>query len=115
MTTSTHDIESLVRVNLLGSMLWARTVCAAMVRQRSGVIINVGSVLGSSGGAGVAAYSAAKSGLIGVLTRPRVRVAGTVVIVCLCVTGRDANAVHLDLGQGLRSHWPGKLGPVECV
>ncbi len=63
--TQPSDMETILRVNLLGSMLWSRAVVGGMVRRRSGVIVNVGSVLGQTGGAGSASYSASKSGLIG--------------------------------------------------
>ncbi|NLF32390.1 MAG: SDR family oxidoreductase [Planctomycetes bacterium] len=53
-------------VNLKGAVYFSRAVLGTMIRQRSGVIITLGSVTGTEGGGpGAVNYSAAKSGLIG--------------------------------------------------
>lgn len=58
-------IERIMRTNLVAPMLLARAVLPAMLSQRSGRIVNVGSVYGSIGFAYFAAYSASKFGLRG--------------------------------------------------
>jgi NAD(P)-dependent dehydrogenase (short-subunit alcohol dehydrogenase family) len=55
-------------VNLKGAVYFCRAVLGTMVKQKSGVIINLGSVTGIEGSGGAAAYSAAKIGMTG-LTR----------------------------------------------
>lgn len=50
-------------VNLRGAVYFCRAVIGHMMEQKSGVIINVGSIEGVTGGA--VEYSAAKSGMIG--------------------------------------------------
>lgn len=55
-------------VNLKGAVYFCRAVLGTMIKQKSGVIINLGSVTGVEGSAGAVNYSAAKSGIIG-LTR----------------------------------------------
>lgn len=52
-------------VNLKGVVYFSRAVLGQMIRQRSGVIITLGSVTGVEGGAGAVCYSAAKSGIVG--------------------------------------------------
>ncbi len=53
-------------VNLKGAVYFCHAVMGAMIEQKSGVIINLGSVTGVEGGNhGAVCYSAAKSGLIG--------------------------------------------------
>jgi len=52
-------------VNLKGAVYFCHAVMGAMVAQKSGVIINLGSVSGVEGSAGAVNYSAAKSGIIG--------------------------------------------------
>ena len=57
-----------IDVNLKGAVYFCRAVLGTMIKQNSGVIINLGSVTGVEGSAGAVNYSAAKSGIIG-LTR----------------------------------------------
>lgn len=52
-------------VNLKGAVYFCRAVLGTMIKQKSGVIINLGSVTGVEGSAGAVNYSAAKSGIIG--------------------------------------------------
>jgi 3-oxoacyl-[acyl-carrier protein] reductase len=60
-----EDWDAVVDTNLKGAFLCARAVAGGMLRRRSGVIVNVGSVVGRVGGAGQANYSASKAGLVG--------------------------------------------------
>jgi 3-oxoacyl-[acyl-carrier protein] reductase len=59
------DWEAVIRTNLTGAHLCSQQALATMVRQRSGRIINVSSVVAQSGNPGQANYVAAKAGLIG--------------------------------------------------
>jgi 3-oxoacyl-[acyl-carrier protein] reductase len=63
-----EDWEAVLRTNLTGAHFCIQQALAIMLRQRSGRIINVTSVVAQSGNAGQANYVAAKAGLIG-LTR----------------------------------------------
>ena len=60
--------EKVLTINLTSAFLTSQVVARAMIRQRSGSIINMASVVGVGGNAGQANYSASKAGLIG-LTR----------------------------------------------
>jgi NAD(P)-dependent dehydrogenase (short-subunit alcohol dehydrogenase family) len=60
--------ERILRVNLTGAMLCAQQVLPAMMAAREGRIVNMASIAGTKGFAGLAAYSVSKHGLIG-LTR----------------------------------------------
>jgi NAD(P)-dependent dehydrogenase (short-subunit alcohol dehydrogenase family) len=62
--TSPADWERVLRVNLTGPFLCARAVLPLMMRQHSGKIVNVASIGGRVGFAGIAAYGAAKAGLL---------------------------------------------------
>jgi 3-oxoacyl-[acyl-carrier protein] reductase len=53
-------------VNLTAAFLVARTVGRAMIRARSGSIINMASVVGIHGNGGQANYAASKAGIIAV-------------------------------------------------
>lgn len=62
------DLDSWNRVlgvNLTGAFLVTRAVAKIMIRQRSGSIVNVSSVVAMIGSAGQANYSASKAGLLG--------------------------------------------------
>ncbi len=63
-----EDWEAVLRTNLTGAHFCIQQALATMMRQRSGRIINVTSVVAQTGNAGQANYVAAKAGLIG-LTR----------------------------------------------
>jgi 3-oxoacyl-[acyl-carrier protein] reductase len=62
------DWDAVIRTNLTGAHLCAQQAMGTMLKQRSGRIINVTSVVAETGNAGQANYVAAKAGLIG-LTR----------------------------------------------
>lgn len=62
---SDADINRLISVNLVGAMLCSREAVKDMLRQKSGVIINVASMWGEVGASCETVYSAAKAGLIG--------------------------------------------------
>ncbi len=62
---SEADWDAVLDTNLKGAFLCCKAVAPRMVKQKSGVIINVGSVNGKVGAAGQANYSASKAGLIG--------------------------------------------------
>jgi 3-oxoacyl-[acyl-carrier protein] reductase len=63
-----EDWEAVLRTNLTGAHLCIQQALGAMLKQRSGRIINVTSVVAETGNAGQANYVASKAGLIG-LTR----------------------------------------------
>jgi len=61
----TSDWDAVMDVNLKGAFLSSKIAAKAMLKQRSGRIINISSVVGASGNPGQANYVAAKAGLIG--------------------------------------------------
>ena len=60
-----EDFESVVNINLIGTFNVTRNVVPLMVKQKSGRIINISSVVGVAGNAGQTNYSASKAGIIG--------------------------------------------------
>lgn len=60
-----EDWEAVIRTNLTGAHFCTQQALGAMMRARSGRIINIASVVAQMGNAGQANYVAAKGGLIG--------------------------------------------------
>ncbi len=65
MRMKDDEWSDVLEVNLTSSMRLCRGVMRGMMKARWGRIINIGSVVGSSGNPGQANYAAAKAGLIG--------------------------------------------------
>ena len=65
---SDDDWRRMLSIHLDGTFYCTREALRIMQPQMAGSIINMGSIMGSAGGAGAAAYCAAKAGIMG-LTR----------------------------------------------
>ena len=65
MRMKTSDWQAVIDLNLSGVFLCSRAVARPMLKQKSGRIINITSVVGLIGNAGQANYAAAKAGVIG--------------------------------------------------
>jgi 3-oxoacyl-[acyl-carrier protein] reductase len=65
MRMSEEDWQTVIDTNLKGAFLVSKAFVRLFIRQRSGRIINVGSVIGLIGNAGQCNYAASKAGLFG--------------------------------------------------
>ena len=59
------DWEAVINTNLTGVFRVCKALSKAMLKQRAGSIINISSIIGTTGNAGQANYAAAKAGLEG--------------------------------------------------
>ena len=64
MRMSEADWDAVLDVNLKGTFLCTKAVMRGMMKQRSGAIVNIASVIGLMGNAGQANYAASKGGVI---------------------------------------------------
>jgi 3-oxoacyl-[acyl-carrier protein] reductase len=65
MRMKESEWDDVINTNLKGVFLCTKAVTRQMMKQRSGKIINIASIVGVSGNAGQANYVAAKAGVIG--------------------------------------------------
>ncbi|HAR61856.1 MAG: beta-ketoacyl-ACP reductase [Candidatus Margulisiibacteriota bacterium] len=72
MKMSEDEWDAVISVNLKGVFNCTKAVYRNMMKQRSGKIVNIASVVGITGNAGQANYSASKAGVIG-LTKTTAR------------------------------------------
>ena len=59
-----EDWDSVISVNLKGTFLFTKAVARPMMKQESGVIVNISSIIGLIGNAGQCNYAASKAGVI---------------------------------------------------
>jgi 3-oxoacyl-[acyl-carrier protein] reductase len=76
MRMSEDDWDAVISTNLKGAFLCGKAAIRPMLRQRSGRIVNITSVVGLVGNAGQANYAAAKAGLVG-LTKSMAKEVGS--------------------------------------
>jgi 3-oxoacyl-[acyl-carrier protein] reductase len=65
MRMSEQDFDSVINTNLKGVFNCVKHASTIMLKQRSGKIINISSVVGLTGNVGQANYAAAKAGIVG--------------------------------------------------
>ena len=65
MRMKEEDWDAVITVNLKGAFNFTKAVSRSMIKQRSGKIVNIASIIGIMGNAGQANYAASKAGLIG--------------------------------------------------
>lgn len=64
MRMSEEQWDAVISVNLKGTFNFTKAACRVMMKQRSGKIVNIASVVGRMGNVGQANYAASKAGVI---------------------------------------------------
>jgi 3-oxoacyl-[acyl-carrier protein] reductase len=97
-----EDWDAVLRTNLTGAYLCVQQALGAMLRQRSGRIINLSSVVAETGNAGQANYVASKAGLIGLTRAIAVEVASRSITVNAVAPGFIETPMTDPLSQELK-------------
>jgi len=97
-----EDWEAVLRTNLTGAHLCTQQALGAMLKQRSGRIINVTSVVAETGNPGQANYVAAKAGLIGLTRAIAVEVASRNITVNAVAPGFITTPMTEPLPQNIK-------------
>jgi 3-oxoacyl-[acyl-carrier protein] reductase len=99
------DWDLVIKVNLKSIFNMTKAVQRSMLKQRSGSIINMSSVVGLSGNAGQSNYSASKAGLIG-FTKSIAQEFGSRGIRCNAIApGFIETAMTDKLPEDVRDNW----------
>lgn len=120
MRMSEDDWDSVLSTNLKGAFLTSKAAIRPMIRQRSGRIVNMTSVVGLVGNAGQANYASAKAGLVG-LTKSMAKEVGSRGITVNAVAPgfietRLTDVLNQDLKDTLLKQIPaGRLGQPEDI
>src|ERR1700690_2194926 len=97
-----EDWEAVLRTNLTGAHLCIQQALGAMLKQRSGRIINLSSVVAETGNAGQANYVASKAGLIGLTRAIAVEIASRSITVNAVAPGFIETPMTDPLSQELK-------------
>jgi 3-oxoacyl-[acyl-carrier protein] reductase len=120
MRLSEEDFDSVLRTNLKGTFLLTKAVSRPMMKQRTGRIVNLSSVVGQMGNAGQSNYSAAKAGIIGFTKSMARELASRGVTVNAIAPGFIMTAMTAALPENVRQGFldqipMGKFGTPEDV
>ncbi len=120
MRMKEDEWDDVLSINLKGVFLCTKAVTRQMMRQRSGKIVNLASVVGIVGNPGQANYVAAKAGVIGLTKTTAKELAARNILVNAVAPGFITTDMTDDLGDDMKeqllSTIPlGKLGSAEDV
>lgn len=117
MRMSPENWEAVINTNLNSAYYVSSPVVKLMIKQRSGVVINMSSIVGVYGNAGQANYAAAKAGLIGFTKALAKEVASRNIRVNAVAPGFIETDMTKDLPlDGMAEHIPmKKLGQPEDI
>jgi len=103
------DWDAVIQTNLTAAFACVQAVLKAMVKQRSGRIVNITSVVGQAGNAGQVNYAASKAGIIGFTKALALEVASRNVTVNAVAPGLIDTDMTRAISQGAHDDWAAKI------
>jgi len=103
------DWDAVLQTNLTAAFACAQAVLKPMIKQRSGRIINITSVVGQSGNAGQVNYAASKAGLIGFTKALALEVASRNITVNAVAPGLIDTDMTRAIAGGAHEEWAAKI------
>jgi 3-oxoacyl-[acyl-carrier protein] reductase len=115
-----EDWDAVVATNLTGTFLCTQAVLKTMLKQRSGRIISISSVVGQSGNPGQTNYAATKAGIIGFSKALAREVASRSITVNVVAPGLIDTDMTRDISSDAQANWVsaiplGRLGTPDDV
>ena len=104
-----EDWDAVLATNLTAAFTCAQAVLRPMLKQRSGRIINVSSVVGQAGNAGQANYAASKAGLIGFTKSLALEVGSRGITVNAVAPGLIDTDMTRALSAGAQDEWTSRI------
>lgn len=104
-----EDWDAVLDVNLTAAYRWCRHAVKQMLRQRSGRIVNISSIVGVTGNPGQTNYAASKAGLIGFSKSLAAEVAARGITVNVIAPGFIETEMTHALGEGAQEDFLGRI------
>ena len=114
MRMSDADWDTVLNTNLKGAFLVTKAFVRSFIKQRSGRIINISSVIGLIGNAGQSNYAASKAGLIGFTQSTARELASRGITANAIAPGFIETDMTSELNEALRAEILKKI-PLGCL
>ena len=115
-----EDWDAVLATNLTGTFICSQAVLKTMVRQRTGRIISISSVVGQSGNPGQTNYAATKAGIIGFSKALAREVASRNITVNVVAPGLIDTDMTREISSDAQANWTaniplGRLGTPDDI